>query len=124
MKLYDWDQIKSDQITPLYSRKVAVAHNLAVARLEANKGAVTRPHRHNNEEVIVVLKGKWRFSLPTGDVTLEANQMLTIPAGMEHSSEVLEDAVAIDVCSPGRPDWLTGDDRALHYDPEQYLWAV
>ncbi len=124
MNLNDWDHIRSDQITALYSRKVAVGNNVTVARLEASKGAVTRPHRHDNEEIIVVLKGRWRFSLPNGEVTLEANQMLTIPAGAEHSSEVLEDAVAIDVCSPARTDWLTGDDRALHYDPEQYLWAV
>jgi quercetin dioxygenase-like cupin family protein len=124
MKLYDWDQIKADQITPLYSRKVAVGHNVTVARLEAKAGAATRMHSHVNEEVIVVLAGKWRFFLPSGDVTLEANQMLTIPAGLEHGSEVLEDAVAIDVCSPARLDWINGEDRVLHYDPEQYLWAV
>ena len=124
MQLYDWDQIKSDQLTPLYSRKVAHAGNVTVARLQAKTGAATRMHAHQHEEVIVVLEGKWRFILPTGDVILEANQMLKIPAGMQHASEVLEDAVAIDVCSTTRADWLNGDDRTLHYDPEQYLWAV
>jgi quercetin dioxygenase-like cupin family protein len=124
MQLYDWDHIKADQITPLYSRKVAFGDNVTVARLEAKSGAATRIHSHPYEEVIVVLKGKWRFLLPSGEVVLEANQMLKIPPGMEHGSEVLEDAVAIDVCSPARTDWLNGDDRVLHYDPEQYLWAV
>ena len=124
MQLYDWDHIKADQITPLYSRKVAFGDNVTVARLEAKCGAATRIHSHLYEEVIVVLKGKWRFILPSGEVVLEANQMLKIPPGMEHGSEVLEDAVAIDVCSPARLDWLNGDDRTLHYDPEQYLWAV
>ncbi|MBZ5627941.1 MAG: cupin domain-containing protein [Acidobacteriia bacterium] len=124
MELHDWDQIKADQITALYSRKVAVGHNVTVARLEAKAGAATRMHSHLNEEVIVVLKGKWRFFLPSGDVTLQADQMLTIPAGVEHGSEVLEDAVAIDVCAPARLDWINGEDRVLHYDPEQYLWAV
>lgn len=124
MQLDNWDHIKSDQITSLYNRKVAAGKNVTVARLEAKAGSATRLHSHDNEEVIVLLKGKWRFFLPSGDVTLEANQMLTIPAGVEHGSEVLEDAVAIDVCSPARLDWLTGEDRVLHYDPEQYLWAV
>jgi quercetin dioxygenase-like cupin family protein len=123
MKKYDWDKIKTDQITGLYSRKVAIGDNVTVARLEAQKGAATQAHSHQNEEIILVLKGKWRFFLPTGDVTLEANQMLRIPPGVEHGSEVLEDVVAIDVCSPARMDWLTGEDRSLHYD-EQYLWAV
>jgi quercetin dioxygenase-like cupin family protein len=123
MKKYDWEKIKTDQITGLYSRKVAVGDNVTVARLEAQKGAATQMHSHQNEEIILVLQGKWRFFLPTGDVTLEPNQMLRIPPGMEHGSEVLEDVVAIDVCSPARMDWLTGEDRSLHYD-EQYLWAV
>ena len=123
MKTYDWEKIKPDQITGLYSRKVAVGDNVAVARLEAKKGAATRMHSHQNEEIILVLNGKWRFFLPNGDVTLEANQMLRIPPGVEHGSEVLEDVVAIDVCSPARMDWISGEDRSLHYD-EQYLWAV
>ncbi len=124
MKSYDWDHIKSDQITALYSRKLALGDNVTVARLDAKAGASTRMHSHDNEEVIGLLKGKWRFVLPSGDVTLEANQMLTIPPGVPHGSEVLEDAVAIDVCSPVRLDWLNGDDRFLHSDPEQFLWAV
>jgi quercetin dioxygenase-like cupin family protein len=123
MKTYDWEKIETDQITGLYSRKVAIGDNVTVARLEAKKGAATRMHSHHNEEIILVLQGKWRFFLPSGDVTLETNQMLRIPPGMEHGSEVLEDVVAIDVCSPARMDWLNGEDRSLHYD-EQYLWAV
>jgi quercetin dioxygenase-like cupin family protein len=123
MKTYDWEKIKTDHITGLYRRKIAIGDNVTVARLEAQKGAATQMHSHQNEEIILVLKGKWRFFLPTGDVTLEPNQMLRIPPGLEHGSEVLEDVVAIDVCSPARMDWLTGEDRSLHYD-EQYLWAV
>ncbi len=124
MHHYDWEKIKTDHITAIYSRKIAVGDNVTVARLEAKRGATTRMHSHHNEEVIVVLKGKWRFLLPSGDVILTANQMLTIPAGVPHGSEVLEDAVALDLCSPTRYDWLSGEDRFLHSDPEQFLWAV
>ena len=64
------------------------------------------------------------FHLPGGDVTLTENQMLCIPPGTEHSSETLGDVIALDICSPTRCDWLTGADRSLHYDQNQYLWAV
>ena len=30
----------------------------------------------------------------------------------------------IDICAPTRPDWISGEDRPLHYDPDQSLWAV
>ena len=70
------------------------------------------------------LKGAWRFCLPSGEVTLTENQVLCIPPGVEHSSEVVEDVVALDICAPTRLDWLTGADRPLHTDPNQFLWAV
>ncbi len=124
MGLYDWDQLRTEEITELYLRKVAVGQNIVVARIEVKAGAVTQPHRHENEEVIIVLRGTWLFHLPTGDVTLTENQVLCIPPGTEHSSEAFEDVVALDICAGLRVDWLTGADRPLHNDPNQYLWAV
>ncbi len=124
MRLYDWEEVKAEQVTELYSRKVALGENLSIAKLEVKQGAATRMHSHDNEEVVVVLKGVWQFFLPTGDVTLHANQMLTIPPGTEHGSRVLEDVVALDICSPARIDWLSGEDRILHHDPDQSLWGV
>lgn len=124
MGFFDWDRMTPESISELYTRKVALGDNIVVARVEVMKWAVTQPHTHDSEEVIIVLKGEWRFNLPTGAVTLRANQMLSIPAGVEHSSEVLEDTVALDICSPMRLDWITGEDRLLHHDPDEFLWAV
>ena len=125
MCFYDWDRMNEEEITELYHRKIAIGESITVARVEVKKGAVTHPHSHENEEMILVLEGRWRFSLPTGDVTLATNQMLRIPRGVEHSSEALEDTVALDICgAPVRADWLNGADHSLHYDPDESLWAV
>lgn len=123
MNFYDWDQMPAEEITELYRRKIALGQSLMIARLEVMQGAVTEPHAHESEEVVMVLKGAWRFSLPEGEVTLRENQMLTIPPGVEHASEALEDTVAIDVCTR-RTDWLTGEDRFLHRHPDELMWAV
>lgn len=124
MGFYDWEQIEDDRVSELYKRKVAFGENLAVARVEVMRGAVTQPHSHESEEVIIVLKGVWRFHLPTGDVTLIANQMLSIPPGIQYSSEALEDTTALDICTPTRLDWITGENRLLHFDRDEFLWAV
>src|SRR5688572_12091686 len=124
MGFYDWDSMTAEEITGLYLRKVAIGENITVAKVEVKEGAITNSHSHENEEVILVLEGSWRFHLPSGPVTLSANQMLNIPPGVEHSSEALEDTVALDICAPARPDWLSGEDRRLHTDPDQSLWAV
>ncbi|HXG66797.1 MAG TPA: cupin domain-containing protein [Blastocatellia bacterium] len=124
MGFYNWDRMRPEEVSELYRRKVFYGENLVVARVEVMQGAVTQPHKHDSEEVIMVLKGAWKFSLPTGEVTLRENQMLAIPPGVEHASEALEDTVAIDICTPSRLDWLTGEDRFLHRDPDEVLWAV
>ena len=124
MGFYDWDRMNDEEITELYRRKIAIGESITVARVEVKEGSITHSHRHANEEMILVLKGVWRFHLADREVTLSANQMLSIPPGVEHSSEALEDTVALDICAPGRSDWLTGDDHSLHHDPEQSLWAV
>lgn len=124
MDLCDWDEMKAEEITELYQRKVARGESLTVARIEVKEGAITHAHSHENEEMILVLTGSWRFHLPSGEVTLKADQMLCIPRGVEHSSEALEDTVAIDICAAPRADWLSGADQSLHSDPDQSLWAV
>lgn len=124
MKVYDLNELKSDEVNPHYSRKAVYGDSVSVAKLEVMKGEMTQKHSHDTEEVIFVLKGSWLFHLPEGDALLTDNQMLCIPACVEHSSEVLEDTIAIDICSKHRPDWLSGQDKILHTNPEQYLWAV
>ncbi len=124
MAVYDWNTIEPESVTDLYQRKIAQGHQLSVARLEVGKGSITRAHRHPHEEVIVLLQGRWLFRFTDREVVLEPNQILTIAPGLEHSSETLEDVVAIDVCTPTRDDWNNGDDRGLHEDPDRWLWAV
>ncbi len=124
MKLVDLNEVENSEVTSAYFRKVANGESLTVAHVEVHAGEVTRPHSHESEEVIFVLKGSWLFCLPDGDVTVRANQMLFIPPGVEHSSEVLEDTIAIDICSKVRPDWVSGVDKSMHSNPGQFLWAV
>jgi quercetin dioxygenase-like cupin family protein len=124
MCFYDWNNIEAAELNPAYLRKVVVGEKVTVARVEVKCGSITQAHTHANEEVVVVLKGAWLFRLPSGEVTIAPNQMLVIPPGIEHSSEALEDTIALDICTPGRSDWMTGDDHFLHDDPDQSLWAV
>ena len=124
MCFYDLNNIEPAEVNPAYLRKVVAGENVTVARVEVNRGSITQAHTHENEEVIVVLKGAWLFRLPDGEVKVTSNQMLMIPSGVEHSSEALEDTVALDICAPARTDWLTGEDQFLHDDPDQSLWAV
>ena len=124
MQFYDLNKVENDEVNSSYLRKAVYGESLTVAKVEVKEGETTQTHSHDTEEVIFVLKGAWLFYLPDGDVTVKENQMLCIPSGVEHSSEVLEDVVALDICSKNRPDWRSGQDKVLHANPEQNLWAV
>ena len=124
MKLVDLNGLESDEVSSSYFRQMAHGDTLTVAKVEVHEGEVTQAHSHDSEEVIFVLKGAWRFHLPDGEVIVRSNQMLFIPPGVEHSSEVLEDTIAIDICSKARSDWQSGTDKSLHSNPGQNLWAV
>ncbi|HYJ91846.1 MAG TPA: cupin domain-containing protein [Pyrinomonadaceae bacterium] len=124
MKFYDLNKVENEQVNATYLRKAVYGDSLTVAKLEVSRGEITQPHSHETEEMIFVLKGCWVFHLPDGDITVRDNQLIRIPAGIEHSSEVAEDTVALDICSTHRSDWQTGQDRRLHSNPEQFLWAV
>ena len=124
MGLYDWDNLTAGELTELYTRKVAFGEEVVVVRAEMKAGESTRPHSHRNEEVIVVLKGAWRFLMSEGDVVLTDTQVLCIPAGVRHASEVLEDVVALHIFAPARDDWSAGVDQSLSNDPDQFLWAI
>lgn len=124
MNIFDLNELENDEVSSTYLRKIAHGESLTVAKVEVQAGEVTQTHSHESEEVIYVLHGAWTFHLPDGDVTVRSNQMLFIPPGVEHSSEVLEDTIALDICSKARPDWHSGVDKSLHSNPAQYLWAV
>ncbi len=124
MSFYDFQSMQPAEITANYLRKIAAGENITVAQLEVKEGSITQAHSHQNEEVVLVLEGCWRFNLPSGAVTLGPQQMLCIPPGVEHSSEAVEDTVALDICAPTREDWAAGEDKILHHDPDQFLWAV
>ncbi|MEZ5427496.1 MAG: cupin domain-containing protein [Pyrinomonadaceae bacterium] len=124
MKFYDLNTLENDEVSSSYLRKAVYGETLSVAKVEVKQGETTQTHSHDTEEVIFVLKGAWLFHLPEGDVVVRENQLLCIPPDVEHSSEVLEDTIALDICSKQRPDWLSGQDRILHINPEQFLWGV
>jgi quercetin dioxygenase-like cupin family protein len=124
MKFYDLNEIENDEVNTSYLRKAVYGESLTLAKVEVKQGETTQTHSHDTEEMIFVLKGCWLFHLPDGDVTLRENQMLCISPAVEHSSEVLEDTIALDICSKNRPDWVSGQDKSLHTNTEQFLWAV
>ena len=81
---------------------------LLLGVLELDPGAVAHEHRHEHEQLGMVLSGAMTFRI--GDETRELGpgDTWTIPSNVLHEATAgPEGAVVIDVFAPVREDWLS-----------------
>jgi quercetin dioxygenase-like cupin family protein len=113
MTHYQWSEIPVEQMNPLFDRQVIHAGTITLARLVIRKGAVVPRHSHVNEQISTIEKGSLTFQIEGKEITVRAGESLVIPPHVPHSAEAREDCVAVDVFSPVREDWVTGNDAYL-----------
>jgi quercetin dioxygenase-like cupin family protein len=113
MQLYEWNQVKKEQMNPLFIRQVIHGKTMTVARLDIRKGCSVPVHSHHNEQISMIEQGAMRFMLDGVERIVKAGEVLHIPANVPHSAEAIEDCIAVDLFSPPREDWIRGDDAYL-----------
>jgi quercetin dioxygenase-like cupin family protein len=113
MSLYKWEDIPEEQVTDKLSRKLISGKNVMLAQVFLKKGCSVAPHKHESEQMTYILKGLMELTLPDRKVTLAEGEVLLISPNLEHSAVALEDTLDLDVFSPIRKDWLTGQDHYL-----------
>ncbi len=94
-------------------RRVIHTERSTVCRFELKTGAVVPRHQHENEQMTHVLSGKLLFEFEGGELTASAGDVVEIPSNAWHQVSVLEDSIAMDVFTPPRADWISGDDAYL-----------
>lgn len=70
------------------------------------KGAILPRHSHPHEQTGYLVTGRIRLSIGTDQYDATAGDSWCIPGGVEHGADILEDAVAVEVFSPVRDDYL------------------
>jgi quercetin dioxygenase-like cupin family protein len=113
MKLYNWNQVTEDQLTPTATRQMIHGETMTIARLRFRKGFKVPTHSHANEQITTVEQGSMLFVTPSEKIVVGTGQSLVIPPHVPHSAETLEDCVAVDIFVPVREDWVRGEDAYL-----------
>jgi unsaturated pyranuronate lyase len=113
VKVYNWRDVVDEQLNPLVSRQTIHGETMTVARFRLRKGAVVPIHHHANEQISMIEQGKIRFVIAGEEQIVESGEAITIPPHAPHSAEAIEDSVAVDVFSPVRQDWISGEDAYL-----------
>jgi quercetin dioxygenase-like cupin family protein len=90
-------------------RKTLVhGQNTLMTEFRLRQGAVLPRHYHPQEQTGYLIKGAIRLSIGDESYNAQAGDSWCIPGGIEHSAEILEDSIAIEVFSPVRDDYLPG----------------
>lgn len=109
----EWDGVKKEKMSDMISRQVVYGEKAMVARIFLKKGSIVPAHSHESEQLTWIMSGALEFSIGNGKIVVREGEMLKIPSMVEHAAVALEDTYDVDVFSPIRNDWLTGDDDYL-----------
>jgi quercetin dioxygenase-like cupin family protein len=119
---YRWDDLPREELNPLIGRRLITGTDVMIAHVYLAKGAVVPKHSHHNEQVTYILEGRLRFWFGEDEeeeIEIGAGEVLTIPPHLPHKAEALEDTLDVDVFTPPRADWLSGDDAYLRGGTER-----
>ncbi|MGA2071934.1 MAG: cupin domain-containing protein [Terriglobia bacterium] len=113
MELFSWEAVKKEVLNDKLARKVISGEKITIAQIFLAKDGVVPLHHHENEQISSGVTGAMRFEIEGKEIVLRAGDVLVIPPNIPHRVVALEDSKALDVFSPIRVDWLTGNDDYL-----------
>lgn len=102
-----------EAMSPTIARQFVSGEGAMLARILLKKGAIVPEHSHHNEQISHILEGALRFVVNGEEFVVSAGESLVIPPHAPHSAEALEYTVNLDVFTPPREDWISGDDAYL-----------
>ena len=113
MEVKRWRDEPVEELTPLLGRQLLNTETMTIGRILLAAGAVVPSHHHVHEQVANVLEGRVQFVVGDDERVVSAGESVFIPSEVPHSVEALDDSVLLDVFSPRREDWISGDDAYL-----------
>lgn len=108
-----WDDVEREVLTPLFERQLIVGQDVMLARILLRKNCIVPLHSHENEQLSTILEGALKFWIDGKEIVVRPGEVLTIPPGMPHKAEALEDTLGIDIFNPPRADWINKTDSYL-----------
>jgi len=87
-------------------RMLACGKHCQIIEFSLTKGARIPSHKHPHEQIGFLEKGKFKITIAGKEHTLGQGDGYWVEPNIEHSVEVLEDTIEIDVFSPPREDFM------------------
>ena len=89
-----------DQKTLVYGKKTLMTE------FRLKKGSILPRHAHPHEQTGYLVSGRIRLHIGAQSFECAPGDSWCVPGDIEHAADIIEDAVAIEVFSPVREDYL------------------
>ncbi|MBI2555367.1 MAG: cupin domain-containing protein [Candidatus Rokubacteria bacterium] len=107
------ERIPEEKVTDRITRRIVTGEKEMVVFWRMKAGAHAAAHTHPHEQISWMLSGKMEFRLGSEKRTCGPGDIVVIPSGVEHEAWFPEDTEVIDLWSPPREDFYTGQDTYL-----------
>lgn len=97
-------ELEQDQPMPLITRRRVIGERMMVSEVVLSPGFEIPVHQHDNEQIVMMLRGLAEFDLIEDGVqrTVEVRggQTLVLPGNIPHGCRAIEECVILDLFSP------------------------
>lgn len=111
-----WNAVPTEILSKTISRKIITGEKAMVAQVFISKDGIVPMHHHESEQITYILEGALKFELDGREIVVRKGEVLHIPSNVPHRAVALEDTLDLDIFSPIRTDWLTGQDHYLRQE--------
>jgi quercetin dioxygenase-like cupin family protein len=107
----DGELVRNHEATPIEMlpgitrRQLTEGRHTMLVELRMAAGSHVPAHTHPHEQTGYLASGRFRFRLGERWLELGPGDSWSVPGGVEHEVEVLEDTVAVDIFSPPRDEY-------------------
>jgi len=101
--------IPSFEITRGFTARMFHTDGMTIAYVDVEAGAELPEHAHFHEQVSNMLEGEFEFVMGGEKMTLRTGDSLVIPSNMPHSGRALTRCRILDVFTPVREDFRSGE---------------
>ncbi len=103
---FAWADLPADFPMPQIARQRIIGEKMMISRVILSPGFILQSHRHENEQFVVMLRGRCEFGLgeegSAAHRTLEVRggEVLHLPSNVPHSCRAIEETEILDLFSP------------------------
>ena len=114
MAFINWDDIPTNELAPGVRIRAPYGENIMISLLEMDEGAVVPLHHHPHEQSGILLEGQMELTIGDDTQVVDTGSAYIIPPNVPHRAVAVGgDAVALDIFSPVREDYVELTNRYI-----------